>query len=232
MKTGPITTVILGLPGSGKTTFGTLLAKKNNCSFIKEPYEALRDKLIQFYNNELSGFDIQIAFLTEWARIYVTLDTHKHYVIDGGPILCIGMYTECLYELNKITKEEYEFINKLYKDYSLFNKFKDNCQYLFLDTSIEITHKRDIKRGRHNQSISLDYLKVLDKNLVNLVMKISDNSRPLIYVDNDESLNDCSFCGGKGFTVLSTYDEENNKPGPNEILECENCSGTGFEFNC
>jgi deoxyadenosine/deoxycytidine kinase len=233
LRTQEQITIILGLPGSGKTTYGKLLARANNSIFIEEPYEKLKKSLGKFYDrSENAAYAVQMGFLTAWKQIYEEMSPEHKYVIDGGPLLAHAMYVQTLIQLNLLNPQQQAAVDQYYlRDYwDLFNKFKDNCEYIYLNTSVKTTHNRILRRNRSEEKITEDYLESLNHNLLRLLENLSKTEYVLHDVDNERVLVECPPCEGRGFKMAHTYDEHNNKPGPMRVIECANCESLGLVY--
>lgn len=160
--------------GSGKSSFISMLKqyfanKENNISicFLQEPIEEWNnikneeDKTILecFYSNpEKYSFPFQMmAYISklsilkkEFQKGYDIIFTERCLFTDRN------IFCKMLYNDKKINNIEYQIYNNWFNEF--INEFP-KIEYIYIQTSPELSHQRIIERNRNGENISIDYLK-------------------------------------------------------------------------
>ena len=82
MKRRPSNLLLIGMPGSGKSTLGPLLAKKLSCAFLDTDMaiEAAQQRTLQ----DIMNSDGRAAFRRIEEEVLLSLNLHNHVIATGG----------------------------------------------------------------------------------------------------------------------------------------------------
>jgi len=169
--------VLVGLPGSGKTTMGMKMAKLMNLEFVPEPYEKVWGELEDFYAEPSIEKRViaQKAFVHAWHETMEGLDQNNSYVIDGGPYYSLNMYSK---DLPLTPKME---IYNLAKQYFDFDKILETSTFIYVVVDPFMAMMRAINRARAGEKLTIDYLDILHENLLQMSKSTPNN----IFVNNN-----------------------------------------------
>lgn len=163
--------VIDGNIGSGKSTILKLLRNKNDFNVINENVEDWKPYIAQFYKNMTNAsLSFQMKVLHHHLEVYNNIkDEKNHYILERSPLSCIHVFGKNLLNNYFLSQLDMDLMSNYNKTFGWYPNF-----IIYIKTDPEICLKRIRERARENETISLDYLKDLDKLYTELYINNKD----------------------------------------------------------
>ncbi len=175
---------IAGNIGSGKTTLTRLMAKHFKW---KPHYEDVENNpyLHSFYDDmKRWSFNLQVYFLNSRFRQVVEIRNSGDNIIQDRTIYeDANIFAPNLHEMNLMETRDFENYSSLFQLMSTFVQPPDLLIYLRATVPTLVSQIQ--KRGRdYEESIRLDYLKLLNERYEKWITNYSDGKLLIVNVDN------------------------------------------------
>jgi deoxyadenosine/deoxycytidine kinase len=180
---------VAGNIGAGKTTLTTLLAKHYNWT---PNYETVDDNpyLNDFYNDmQRWSFNLQIFFLNSRFKQIVEIQQSGKSIIQDRTIFeDAEIFAPNLHDMGLMSTRDFENYRSLYS--LMIALIKPPDLLIYLRASVPTLVNQIQQRGRaYEESIRLDYLKMLNERYELWISKYTGNKLMIINVDESDFQN-------------------------------------------
>lgn len=171
--------LIHGLPASGKGTYGKILAEENNFEFIPEVgTQLITEGKFKAGINAPFEFDNAVYKRNTTVVPEIMNNPHKRIMLEGSPFQDI-FYLEGRTQMNKLHNDQRKRLLQEYNR-SIFSKLLENSRFIFFHIPPQISLNRQEKREAKYNTLELELLEFVHKNLLNFYKQNKEKS---IYID-------------------------------------------------
>jgi len=192
---------IEGNIGVGKSTFINKIRCKyqDQFNYIEEPIEEWTEHVIDNSETKINYLSLYYSNQAKYSFLFQCLallslinnkPKRKNNIIERSIYSCIYVFSKNLYNNKVISFEEYEFL-KLWKK----KQYKEtDFKIIYLEDTVENCLERIKKRNRpEEKNITIEYLKQLEDNYKELLIKYKNNITVVKYADNLDKIIDKLF---------------------------------------
>jgi deoxyguanosine kinase len=166
--------------GSGKTTVMEELHHTYKLMIDLEPVEEWKSYLEKFYNGSISIFNFQTKIWLDRCWVQQT-NKNNIMIMERSPDFTFMTFVQNMYDTNKITKDEYETLEKMYEQ---TGRLWEPDGYVYLYQSPSKNVQRISERGReYEKNISIKYIQELHDLHEIAYKKIESKNKKILKIE-------------------------------------------------